>query len=337
MQKKGLGLLLAGLAFLVLSVKPAAAAEMQFSVQAEIPKNQVDKTKSYFDLKMQPGQEQDLVVNMRNDTAKPITVNVLPNTATTNDNGIVAYNEQKKNDQSLKIPFKDIATTDKEVTVPAKSSQSIKVKVKMPKASFDGTVLGGIYFSEKVADTKTKSSETSQIVNRYAYVIGVKLTETDKKVKPDLHLKSVKPSQVNYRNVVNANIQNDQAAILTDLTISGKIYEKGDSKVLYQAKRDKLRMAPNSNFNFGISLNSKTFKPGRYTFKGTAKSGQQHWRFQKDFEIKSAEANKYNKKDVSIEQNHTNLYLIAGAGIVLILIIIIVILMRKLRDNKKEV
>ena len=126
MQKKGLGLLLAGLAFLVLSVKPAAAAEMQFSVQAEIPKNQVDKTKSYFDLKMQPGQEQDLVVNMRNDTAKPVTVNVLPNTATTNDNGIVAYNEQKKNDKSLKIPFKDIATTDKEVTVPAKSSQPIR-------------------------------------------------------------------------------------------------------------------------------------------------------------------------------------------------------------------
>ena len=83
-------------------------------------------------------------------------------------------------------------------------------------------------------------------------------------------------------------------------------------------------------------MNSKTFKPGRYTFKGTAKSGQQHWRFQKDFEIKSAEANKYNKKDVSIEQNHMSLYLIAGAGIVLILIIIIVILMRKLRDNKKE-
>ena len=53
----------------------------------------------------------------------------------------------------------------------------------------------------------------------------------------------MKPSQVNYRNVVNANIQNDQAAILTDLTISGKIYEKDGSKVLYQAKRDKLRMA----------------------------------------------------------------------------------------------
>ncbi|MFQ6323912.1 DUF916 and DUF3324 domain-containing protein [Lactococcus garvieae] len=335
MKKQYIFSFIFGLLFFFMGAQPASAAEMKFSVQAVIPENQVDKSQSYFDLRMKPGQAQDLVVDLRNDTKEDVTINVLPNTAITNQNGIVEYNDTTTpQDKSLKTAFKDIATTEEEVTIPAESQKQIKVHVQMPKEEYAGTVLGGIYFSEKSDKSEAKETKGSQIVNRYAYVIGVKLTENDQVVQPELRLNDVKATQVNYRNVVTANIQNYTAAILKDLSIDGKIYAKGGKDVLYSATKENLRMAPNSNFDYAISLNNMPFKPGKYTFKGVAKSGTKEWKFEKDFEIKGEESRKYNKEAVSLEKDNTTLYLMIGGGVLLALLIIIIILMRKLKDSK---
>lgn len=334
MKKQHLLFIFLSVLFLSFGAIKASAAEMNFSVQAIIPENQVDKSQSYFDLRMKAGQAQDLTVEMRNDSTEAVTVNVLPNTAITNQNGIVEYsNTTTERDSTLKTAFKEIATTDNEVTIPAQSKKQIKVHVQMPKDSYDGVILGGLYFTEKTKDEASKE-KGSQIVNRYAYVIGVKLTETDVAVNPDLKLTGVQAKQVNYRNVIAANIQNTKAALLKDLSIEGKIYKKGGKDVLYSTKRENLRMAPNSNFDFGISLDNKPFKPGKYTFKGTAQSGKQTWTFEKDFEIKGETAKTYNKKAVSLEKDYSWVYLMIGLGISLILLLVIVILLRKLKATK---
>lgn len=338
MKKKTTFLILLGLGFLFTGFTPVSAAEMKFSVQAVIPENQVDKSQSYFDLRMTPGQSQDLMVDMRNDTSEAVTVNVLPNTATTNQNGIVEYNDtSSKRDSSLTTGFKDIATTEKEVSVPAKSQKQVKIHVQMPKEEYQGTILGGIYFSEKDSnDAQKDKSKGSQIVNKYAYVIGVKLTESDTPVQPELRLNTVQAQQVNYRNVIAANIQNYKPTILKDLKIEGKVYKKGGSDVLYSESKENLRMAPNSNFDFGISLQNKPFKPGKYTFKGVAHSGDREWKFEKDFEIKGKESSKFNKEAVSLEKDYTWIYILVGGVVVLILLLVILVLLRKLKNNKNS-
>ncbi|MGY3713878.1 MULTISPECIES: DUF916 and DUF3324 domain-containing protein [Lactococcus] len=337
MKKKSLFLFFIGIVLLFSGFRTVSAAEMKFSVQAVLPENQVDKSQSYFDLRMKPGQSQDLMVEMRNDTSKEVTVEVNPNTAITNQNGIVEYNDTKtKRDSSLKTGFKDIATTEKEVTVPAKSQKQVKIHVQMPQEEYNGTILGGIYFSEKDQGKDQKdTSKGSQIVNKYAYVIGVKLTETDTVVQPELRLNAVQAKQINYRNVITANIQNYEPAILKDLKIEGKVYEKGGSEVLYSEVKEDLRMAPNSNFDFAMSLNNKPFKPGKYTFKGVGKSGDKEWKFEKDFEIKGEESRKYNKEAVSLEKDNTWIYILVGIIVVSLLLIIILILLRKLKNNKE--
>lgn len=65
------------------------------------------------------------------------------------------------------------------------------------------------------------------------------MTETDTKIEPNLVLNSVKATQINYRNAVAANIQNERAAIIKDMTISAKIYRKGESDVLYESTQKK--------------------------------------------------------------------------------------------------
>lgn len=320
-----------------ITAKTVSAAEMNFSVQAVIPENQIDKTQTYFDLKMTPNQEQELEVVMRNDTEKDVTIEVGANNAVTNDNGIVDYNSPtKEKDSTLKVGFKDVTTVEKEVTIPANSEQVLKIKVKMPEKSYDGVILGGIYFKEKETEESEEENKEAQVVNTYAYTIGVKLTETETEVKPNLVVNAVEASQVNYRNAVKANIQNTQAAIVKDLEIDGKVYVKGKSEVLYQSKQDGLRMAPNSNFNYAISTNNKEFKAGTYVFKGEATAGDQKWTFEKEFTIAGTDAKKLNSEAVQIEKNNTWIYILIGSILLVLLLVVITLLLLKIKKQKEE-
>ena len=75
----------------------------------------------------------------------------------------------------LKIPFSKIAKVKKETKIPAKSTITLDVNVEMPNESFDGVILGGLYFKEKENDKEKKSAKEVQIENKYAYAIGVVL------------------------------------------------------------------------------------------------------------------------------------------------------------------
>ncbi|EOJ71577.1 DUF916 and DUF3324 domain-containing protein [Enterococcus faecalis] len=312
-------------------VPTVEAAEMNFSVQAVIPENQQDKSKTYFDLKMTPNQSQDITITMKNDTSKDVTVEVGVNTATTNDNGIADYNGKKEKDSTLKYDLSDLIEIDKEIVVPSNGETSVVAHLKMPKEMFDGVLVGGFTFIEKESTESLEEQKGVSVVNKYAYTIGIQLQETDKIINPELVLNDVSPTQVNFRNVVEANIQNTESAILKDLTIDGKIFKKNGKEALYETKRTDLRMAPNSNFNYRVSLNNDEFKPGVYVFKGVANAGDKEWKFEKEFTIKGDVAKALNEKAVEIDKDYT-IYIYIGVGLIIfILVLIILYLLRKVK------
>lgn len=313
------------------------AAEMNFSVVATLPDNQVTRDHSYFDLKMKPGQEQQLEVVMKNDTDTEVTIEVEANTAITNDNGIVDYSQSKPAlDKSMVTPFSKIATTEPEVKVPAHSEKVTKIAVKMPAESYDGVILGGLHFIEKETDAEKKESKGVQIKNRFAYVIGVSLNETDKVVTPKLQLNSVEAGQVNYRNAVKANIQNPTATIIKGLKINGSVTKKGSKKVLHQTTKENLRIAPNTNFNFAIDWENKEFTPGTYVAKYVATSGADKWEWEKEFTIKGETANKLNKKAVDLEKDYTRYYIYIIIGIVLLFLLILALVIYRMKKAMKR-
>ncbi|MBC1417667.1 DUF916 and DUF3324 domain-containing protein [Listeria fleischmannii] len=329
-----LGLLFLGLSFL--PVKAEASSTMNFSVNAVIPDNQIDKSKTYFDLKMKPGETRNLEVILTNGQNHAITIETNANTAVTNDNGIVDYSKTNPNlDASLKIPFSEIAKMDKEITLPANGTKTVKVNITMPKEEYDGQILGGLHFTEKLNQETEKNEEGVQIKNLYAYVIGVLLTENDKEVKPDMQLGEIKPSQINYRNVLKANLQNSQPIILKNLNIQARVTKKGSNKTLHETNKTDMRMAPNSNFNYGINWENQEFKAGKYTLHMTAKSNENEWKWTKDFEIKGDEAKALNNKAVELEKDYTIWYII-GAILLGLILLILVFLLGKRSSRKKD-
>lgn len=94
-------------------------------------------------------------------------------------------------------------------------------------------------------------------------------------------------------------------------------------------------MAPNTNFNFGVGLDNKPFKPGTYLFKGVAKAGDKKWVLNKEFTIKGDEAKDFNKKAVELDVDYTWIYILCGAIVIVILVGIILFLMYRLKRKSK--
>ncbi|MDR1567941.1 MAG: DUF916 and DUF3324 domain-containing protein [Streptococcaceae bacterium] len=338
-----------------LSAQAVSASEFNFSVEPIIPENQIDKSKTYFDLKMSQGQEQVLEVNLRNDTPNDVVIENTINSATTNLNGVVEYGVNKiKPDSSLKHNLKELGQVEREVTIKKQSKLTLQIKVTMPNEAFDGVIAGGITFKEKEAPEKQEDNDGKglAIKNEYSYVVAILMHQTDTVVNPDLRLTDVAAGQVNARNVINVSLQNYQSAYLNQLRLINSVTRKGDSKVLYSSSAGGMQVAPNSHFSYPISLNGEKLKGGKYHLKsiaygnksddgqyevknekGETERYRDKWEFDKDFTIFEATAKRLNAKDVTIEDNNWWIYILIGILLLLVALLLILLLYRR---KKKE-
>lgn len=312
------------------------AGDMNFSVEANIPNNQIDKSQTYFDLQMKPGQEQDISITIKNSSDKTATFAVEPHVAVTNQNGVIDYSKELKNDSSLNIGLTDVISGEQKYTLAPKETKKAVFQLKMPKESYDGIILGGFHIRKEQKDADENEKQAVQIKNQYAYVIGIKLRETDKDVKPELVLNDVKPALQNYRTVVTANLQNTQPVIINGLKVKAKISKKQGSEVLHETEKQDMSMAPNSNFDFPISWDSQELKAGTYHLSLTAEDDKENqWTLEKNFKIKGQESKALNKEAVELEKDYT-LWLVLAVVFVFLLLIAIWQLVKKRKEENEK-
>ncbi|ODJ53808.1 hypothetical protein BFR40_04105 [Brochothrix thermosphacta] len=313
----------------------AEAASMDYGVKSILPENQLNKNVTYYDLKMKPGETQQVELLFENNATETVTLNTKIHTASTNANGVIDYSRNlKKQDESMKYQIADYVKGPKTVTLKAKETRKVAYTITMPKHSFDGILLGGFHVSKEKSKAEEKKEQGQQIKNEFAYVIGLKLTETNKKIKPELKLIDVKPALENYHTVVKAFIQNPTASIISDLKIEAQVTKKDSKTVLHEIKKENYAMAPNTNFGFAIPWDNQELKPGKYTVSVKAEDKtKEKWEFTRDFEIKK-EAESLNKEAVDIEKPFPWGWTIAG-GIVLLAIIVgaVYFIIKKRRKN----
>ncbi|WP_413522213.1 DUF916 and DUF3324 domain-containing protein [Brochothrix thermosphacta] len=312
------------------------ASELNFSVNAVIPDNQIDKEKSYFDLKVTPGEKQKLIVKLRNTTDKEIVINPHIQSAKTNKNGVIDYTPNKiKKDDTLKIAMEDVAKVPEEVTVPPQSEKDLTIEVTVPKDKFDGVILGGIYLKEDTSKNKEEDKENDvAIKNEYSYVVALQMRQNDNKVKPMLHMNEVNPETQNARNVIVANIQNSEPMIISKLKIDATVNKKGSKDNLAILKKENLQVAPNSNFNIAAPLEGEKLEAGTYILNMKAESAGKEWQFKKEFSISADKATTMNEKDVTLEkETPTMLYIFLGVAFLIVIAVVIYFIIRR---NKRK-
>lgn len=312
----------------------AQSGTVNYSVRAILPSNQVSNN-SYFDLLVEPGQNQELEVEIYNNAQEDITVRPSVHNASTNRNGLVVYEEQEELDPSLKIPLTDILTVEEEeVTVPAGDSVILSAQLEMPEEEFDGIILGGMRFEKDRGEDET--TEGVNIQNNYSYVIGVQLTENDNAVDPELHLNTISPELVNHRTAIVANLQNSVPTLIENLTIDARVFKEGEEEPLKEVTQEQVNMAPNSNMDFTIDWENRAINPGNYILEMKVEHSSDTWEWEEPFTIEESDAENLNENAVELDENQPNYWLIIGVILLVIMVICLLLYILKLKKSQNN-
>lgn len=291
---------------LLMIVQPmnSVASELTFSVKTVIPKNQVDKSKTYFDLSNRPEEIQQLEVKITNLKETDILVQVDIGPATTNVNGVVEYGPKTENiDESLKYNLQDILiVTDgiNQIQVPGGKTKSVFFTLAYPVNEIEGIIAGGLTFSEVNLKSENKPKNTLAIENNFSYVVATLIHGNEENLKKEINLVEIQPSQINLRNVIIAVFQNPIGQYLNDVSIKANITEKNSSEILFENSTYGMQIAPNSSLFYPTRLEGERLEPGHYVYNAKMISESQEWIFHKEFRIKVKQSEALNKVDVSI-------------------------------------
>lgn len=307
---------------------------LNFHVTPEFPKSQIEGAASYYNINLNPGETETLILMLQNDKDEPIQVNITAHTAYTNVNGVVEYGKNaEKPDPTILYSLDELIEPIETIKLAAKESKRVELILKMPADSFEGVLAGGLRIEEtRQEEESIDNGESIAIKNEFSYVVGILASNSRSSVKPDLDLLEVFADQVNYRNVFSATLQNFTPAFVNRLEVEATVQRKGEDEIIYKANQSNMQMAPNSHFNFPISLEGDRFQSGDYVLKMTARSGEEEWEWTKDFTIEADEARKLNRDDVTIDTS-INWWMISAIGLFIIVLGIAIYLIIKKKNS----
>ncbi|TPR37879.1 DUF3324 domain-containing protein [Apilactobacillus micheneri] len=265
------------------------------------PNNQIMKNGIFF-VDTKPGDVQDLDLSLINLSNEKQDMIVYPTTAYTTNGGAISFDNTKRfpKDHSLKYKFSDLSIKKKyRVTLQPNKATTVKVQVRIPKKHYEGIILGSLYVKPKLDEAYYKQNGAS-ITNKFAVAMPVYLRDRNIKVVPKLTLGKVGFKQQNRNGIIYSHLYNEQPTTSTNMTMSNKIYRKGDSShILSSAKETGMSLAPNSNFTYDNYVNSNLMIPGTYHIHIDAKDGNNnHWKIDKDFNVSFEQALEYNAKKI---------------------------------------
>lgn len=332
----------------------AVSSGIGFYVRAVIPENQIDDSLSYFDLRMNPGQQQTLEIEIVNEGDETLTLSLDAISASTNRNGVIDYKTPGVQDESLATPFSGLAALEEDaIQVAPHSTRTVRFTVDMPQDSYDGVILGGILLTKENAEAPTAvaagegSGGGAAIQNIYSYVIGVKLTETDAPVAPDFELVSAEAGVVNYDAAVVHGIRNKEAVIVKGITLDVEVYRDGQAEPVASYQKSDVDMAPNSLMELGVGLaqnadgSAGALEPGDYTSNVTLTYGGETWNFTKTFRVGQETVDAVNDQTVPTtapaQAGGFPLWIIlVVAGLLLVILLLLVLLLRRRKEEEEN-
>lgn len=305
-----------------------------FSVKALLPENQVEGNFSYFNLRVQPNDVQTLNTTIYNNENEPITVALSVRNGSTNQNGLIVYEETEAMPDADFLSLTEILTfTEEEIVIPPGESRVVSATLQVPEEPFEGVILGGLHFEKIIADEEAERSGV-MIQNKYAYLIGVVLSENDKEVPVEFNLIDVKADLINYRTATVITIENDSPNILEGVVIDAKIYQDDDTKPLREKYQDNIHMAPHSAIEYVVDWDNKKLDPGNYRVEVEVTYLDELWNFEETFVIEAEEAEQINAEAIELEEEpllKLNGFVLSSTVVLLGIIVGLLLYIRKLK------
>ena len=338
---------------LITTILCTANSSVGFSTTPVLPENQRQNGTSFFDLLVQPGQKQELVVIVRNESDESISVLAEVVTASTNRNGDVNYTASDANmDETLRISMEDILTLPQDrYTVPANSEILLPVNLELPNESFEGIILGSIRVVKEI--TEEEKAAGGAIVNQFAYVTAVRLamSEDAESISPDFAMGEITAELVNHRASIVAQIRNTQPMLVKGTSITAKIFRQDSDQSIFEYDMPDVSFAPNSIFPLSfVDSAGYGIDAGEYKAEISVEYQEKKWVFEQEFSISAQSAASINESAVNQQTVQNNpiipeiaastpewvLYAGLAVGIVISLCLLIMTIV-KIRNKMKPV
>ncbi|MGK0607197.1 DUF916 and DUF3324 domain-containing protein [Enterococcus gilvus] len=314
----------------VLDLKIAHGSEndIGFNIRMIPNEYQYHQKNSFFDLRLNPNQEDTIELEVNNTSDKENKFEIKINQAYTNNQGFIDYSDSKEaKKNNYPIDINKITSYPHEIVLKAHESVRTQIKLNMPEKRFNGQILAGIKVSKK--ETQQKKGT---IQNRYGYILGLKITETDEAEPRKIELEKIYPGSAFGVPAVIARLKNTSMDAIGQLTYHVLIKKQGSDKVVLERTYDKnMEMAPNSLYNFAIEYKKdQPLNAGNYFMHLIITDKKNNrWEFNKEFSLSNPEARDVDKdtKTIGESDSYFWIYLII---ILLLLTCLIVFIRRKL-------
>jgi hypothetical protein len=320
----------------------AEEGTLNFYVTPEFSENQKSGNNRYFQLNLAPDTTEKITLKLQNAGTESKKIKITPHTAYTNVMGVVEYGQDaEKADPTLKHSLAELIEQPEIIELAGNETKTVEIYLQMPEEAFEGFLAGGLRIAEQKEEDTEESDEAKgegvAIKNEFAYVVGVVVSNNRDSVQPELELSDVFADQLNYRNVISATLQNFTPTFVNQLAVEATVKRAGENDVLYEAKKEMMQMAPNSNFNFPIFLEGDRFRSGNYVLEVRAKSGENEWSWTRMFTIDADDARKLNREDVMID-NRPNWWMISALFLAVVWIMLGTyrFLLRRKRLDERE-
>ena len=260
-----------------------------FSIQAILPSNLEKENSNFFNLRMEPGQEQKIYVKVKNNTGEIIQIKTRVFTAFTNSDGFVDFQKKERKNGGLLPHIDELVSTEPILELEPYEVVSAVFHIKMPEEPYNGVVAGALNFSrvleteekeEKEAEAEKREVRDGAIKNIYSLMTGIFLHQ-GLEATPEIVVGDTKVELVNEKLEISTNFQNIKPAFAGTLNIQTQISCKKTKEVLFKDVREGMQMAPNSNFDYIVKVGAEYFQEENHIISYTLENNGAIWEFEK--------------------------------------------------------
>lgn len=258
----------------------------QYTVNPIKPENQTGESGGY-NLRMEPGQEQTIEVDVTNTGTEDIVVTADVFTAFSNSNGVIQYSETDREPDATQLyDVSEIVKADQpSITIAPGETEKVTFSIEMPEEEYDGILMGGLVFAREPSESELQTSAMG-IVNVYSYVLGIRLHETDAEIEPAFEVLDIIPNIATvWGPQMEIQLRNPVALLARQMTLVVELYAADDlGTPVHEHTNNAIEFAPNTMMPYILRMD-QDLPEGDYLAKIVLTYEDEEFAFEKEFTV----------------------------------------------------
>ncbi|KGR74920.1 WxL protein peptidoglycan domain-containing protein [Ureibacillus sinduriensis] len=243
------------------------AQETPLEVHPVYPMNQKEEVKGYFQLAVNPDEQQTVKVKLVNKTVESLNVRIEPSNGYTNPEGGMLYEKELNSEDASLLreasEAKNFFKVKESITLEPQQTLEIPIEIIVPSRA-NGTFLGAVKFvveGNKENEKKTKRGEANFVLKtEIAHAMAIQL-DIGELPPPEFTLGDAGFNQIIgkvYITMIN------QAQRIQEAIEGTYLLQNEQGEIVSEGEFGPFKMAPTTRIRFPFAMGTKPLREGTY-------------------------------------------------------------------------